>query len=107
MKLFRIGVILFLKFNGTWSYFGKLNKPKQYHSSIYWNEAVYIGGKGDILDNLRTKTEIWKIADSPGEFKTTENWPELYGWKNPHLFIVPDSFFPDYLFRDFLTVNKI
>ena len=86
------------KFNGTWYYdFGRLNKPRKYHNSIYWNGAVYIIG-GIYGYNLgdRTKMEIWKIEDSPDQFKTSENWPELDGWTNPHLFIVPDSFFPDY-----------
>ena len=44
----------------------------------------------------KTKIEIWNTKDSPNQFKTTENWPELFYWMNPHLFIVPDSFFPDY-----------
>ena len=94
------------KFNGTWSLFGKLNTPRTFHSSIYWNGAVYvIGGISDLLYTishgyfsedhpLQTKMEIWKIADSPDEFKTSENWPELDVWVYPHLFIVPDSFFP-------------
>ena len=89
------------KFNGTWSDFGMLNKPRTYHSSIYWNGAVYvIGGFSFNLPidsyNARAKMEIWKIEDSPDEFKTSENWPELNQWMNPYLFIVPDSFFPDY-----------
>ena len=93
-----------------------MKKPRNYHSSIYWNGAVYvIGGlaydrfygytaedklyfNADIVINKtgRAKMEIWKIADSPDEFKTSENWPELNQWMNPYLFIVPDSFFPDY-----------
>ena len=44
----------------------------------------------------KTKMEIWNIKESPDKFKTTENWPELFGWSSPHLFIVPDSFFPDH-----------
>ena len=93
------------KFNGTWFPFGKLNKPRYDHNSIYWNGAVYvIGGNYHItcayevtcdLED-KTKMEIWNIKDSPNQFKTTENWPELFYWMNPHLFIVPDSFFPDY-----------
>ena len=78
------------KFNGKWSFFGKLNKPRRGHNSIYWNGAVYvIGGSLE-------KMEVWKIADSPSEFKTKEKWPELLDWYYPHLFIVPDSLFPDY-----------
>ena len=49
-----------------------------------------IGG----VDN--TKMEIWKKEESPDKFKTTENWPELNVWRRPHLFIVPDSFFPEH-----------
>ena len=50
----------------------------------------------DYLQEIKTKMEIWNIEDSPNEFQTTENWPELDDWMNPHLFIVPDSFFPDH-----------
>ena len=83
------------KFNGTWILFGKLNKPRFGHNSIYWNGAVYvIGGIYDY--NKNTKMEIWNIKDSQNQFKTTENWPELLWWSKPHLFIVPDSFFPDH-----------
>ena len=87
------------KFNGTWSYFGKLNKPRMNHNSIYWNGAVYVigGMHGNLNDrDFETKMEIWKIEDSPNEFKTSKNWPELNFWLKPHLFIVSDSFFPDY-----------
>ena len=87
------------KFNETWFPFGKLNNPRGNHNSIYWNGAVYvIGGEyDDIVDNSRnTKMEIWNIKDSPDRFKTKENWPELFDWDDPHLFIVPDSFFPDH-----------
>ena len=86
------------KFNGTWSYFGMLNKPRYFHNSIYWNGAVYIigGEHGDSDEEEKTKIEIWKIQDSQNLFQTSENWPELYDWNLPHLFIVPDSFFPDY-----------
>ena len=89
------------KFNGTWFVFGQLNKPRAAHSSIYWNDAVYtIGGiyrarYGASEEDGRTKIEIWSIKDSPDQFKTSENWPELDVWKKPHLFIVPDSFFPE------------
>ena len=44
----------------------------------------------------KTKIEIWNIKESPDQFKTKENWPELFGWAFPHLFIVPDSFLSDY-----------
>ena len=97
------------KFNGTWYHFGHLKTARHYHNSIYWNGAVYvIGGNYDCdpqamsteptyVDNCETtKIEIWNIKDSPDQFKTTENWPELFDWESPHLFIVPDSFFPDY-----------
>ena len=87
------------KFTGSWSYFGKLNKARSGHNAIYWNGAVYVfGGEYSIEDGhdfRKTKMEIWKIEDSPDEFKTSENWPELDQWMFPHLFIVPDSFFPD------------
>ena len=84
------------KFNGTWSSFGQLNKPRYYHKSIYWDGAVYvIGGIHNEYDQ-NTKMEIWKIDDSPDHFQTTEKWPELFNWQVPHLFIVPDSFFPDH-----------
>ena len=46
--------------------------------------------------DLNSKMEIWNIKDSPDQFKTEENWPQLYNWYKPHLFIVPDSFFPDH-----------
>jgi len=96
------------KFNGTWFAFGKLNKPRYDHSSIYWNGAVYvIGGTynddSDVpvmvnqpnLDN--TKMEVWNVKDSPDQFNSNEiNWPELALWRYPHLFIIPDSYFPDY-----------
>ena len=99
------------KFNGTWSPFGFLNKPRFDHSSIYWNGAVYvIGGfpaeewtemdynllHDKLNTTYRTKMEIWNIKDSPDQLKSTENWPELFDWRHPHLFIVQDSFFPDY-----------
>ena len=86
------------KLNGTWFSFGQLNKPRYGHNSIYWNGAVYvIGGwyDGDVDNNKNTKMEIWNIKDSD-QFQTTQNWPELFSWSYPHLFIVSDSFFPDY-----------
>ena len=87
------------KFNGTWFRFGKLSKPRNWHSSIYWNGAVYvIGGRynEDMENFTNVKMEIWNIKNSPDEFQTKENWPELLGWASPHLFIVSDSFFPDH-----------
>ena len=92
------------KFNGTWFPFGKLNKPRYYHNAIYWNGAIYvIGGwqsglphENNYFSHKNTKIEIWNIKDSPDQFKTKENWPELFKWERPHLFIVPDSFFPDH-----------
>ena len=90
------------KFNGTWFPFGKMKKSRMDHTSIYWNGAVYItGGRTDGIrsssrsKSVKTKTEIWNIRDSPNHFKTTETWPVLFDWELPHLFIVPDSFFPD------------
>ena len=67
-----------------------------YHNSIYWNGAVYVIGGIYNWDDRNTKIEIWNIKESPDKFKTKENWPELFGWAFPHLFIVPDSFFPDH-----------
>ena len=91
------------KFNGTWHPFGQLRRPRASHSSIYWNGAVYfIGGYYVFQDwrtvdeNSRVRMEIWKIPDLPDRFETTENWPELFNWDSPHLFIVQDSFFPDH-----------
>ena len=91
------------KFNGHWFPFGKLKKPRYDHNSIYWNDAVYvIGGKSHktrrpkTKGKFKTKIEIWNMEDSPDRFKTRKNWPELYNWVNPHLFIAPDSFFPDH-----------
>ena len=84
------------KFNGTWFPFGKLNKPRDSHNSIYWNGAVYVIGGEYVFYDRNTKMEIWNIKESPDHFKTTENWPELFGWYRPHIFIVPDSFFPDH-----------
>ena len=85
------------KFNGTWSHFGQLNKPRHYQKTIYWHGAVYVigGTHGRLNGGDLTKMEIWKIEDSPDQFKTSENWPELDEWTQPHLYIVPDSFFPD------------
>ena len=84
------------KFDGSWLRFGTLNRGRNSHNSIYWNGAVYvIGGAYDYFQH-KTKMEIWNIKDSPDKFKTTENWPELFDWESPHLFIVPDSFFPDH-----------
>ena len=89
------------KFNGTWSPFGKLKHRRYWHTSIYWNGAVYlIGGKskGSIsLGDQRSHTmatrsdyndeymkmEIWNIADSPDQFKTTKTWPNLNNWLCP------------------------
>ena len=89
------------KFDGEWHQFGELKKPRSMHSSIYWNGMVYvIGGVHGFSDeDTGTKMEIWNIdlnKDSPDEFKTTENFPELLDWIRPHLFVVPDSFFPDH-----------
>ena len=88
------------KFNGTWFPFGKLNKPRDSPNAIYLNGAVYVvGGMYDYqnVDNYEnTKMEIWNIKDSPDQFKTRENWPELFEWDTPLLFIVPDSYFPDH-----------
>ena len=95
------------KFNGTWHPFGQLRRPRTHHSSIYWNGAVYfIGGYYSfrtvdenwrtVDENSRVRMEIWKIPDIPDRFETTENWPELFNWDSPHLFIVQDSFFPDH-----------
>ena len=41
------------KFNGTWTTFGKLNKPRHSHNSIYWNGAVYIIG-GEYHNNVKS-----------------------------------------------------
>ena len=92
------------KFDGEWHQFGELKKPRSMHSSIYWNGMVYVigGNPRYMLPYNRdfrvngTKTEIWNIKDSPGEFKTTDNFPELLDWIRPHLFVIPDSFFPDH-----------
>ena len=96
------------KFNDTWHPFGQLKKPRSFHNSIYWNGGVYIIGgiyppdennlkheNEQGMRNWNTKMEIWTIKDSPDQFKTSENWPMLRRWLRPHLFIVPDSFFPD------------
>ena len=90
------------KFNETWFHFGQLNEPRSNHNSIFWNNAVYVIGGGHMAsllygdEQVKPKMEIWNITDSPDEFKTSENWPQLYQWEYPHLGIVPDSFFPDY-----------
>ena len=51
---------------------------------------------GNFNETLRLCMEIWKIQDLPYRFETTENWPALFHWGSPHVFIVPDSFFPDH-----------
>ena len=90
------------KFNRTWSLFGQLKKPRCNHNSIYWNGAVYvIGGTVtnetyEFLKDEKNKIEIWNVKSSPDKFKTIANWPELYDWKRSILFVIPDSFFPDY-----------
>ena len=83
------------KFDGTWFPFGKLKKPRYEQNAIFWNGALYIIG-GRVETDEKMKMEIWNVKDSPHEFTTTENWPQLFDWKLPHLLIVPDSFFPDY-----------
>ena len=83
------------KFNGTWFNFGTLNKRRSDHNSIYWNGAVYVIGGKHKANKKRTKIEIWDIGNSPGVFNSSENWPELLDWANPHLFIVSDSLCPD------------
>ena len=83
----------------TWSLFGQLKKPRWNHNTIYWNGAVYvIGGEHKLNYNHttgETKTEIWKIKNSPYRFKTVEKMPILRTWYAPSLFIVSDSFFPN------------
>ena len=82
------------KFNRTWFPFGQLKKSRWIHNSIYWNGAVYvIGGRNGPIynDDFKTKIEIWNMKDSPEQFQTIENWPELNNWLHPHLFIVPDG----------------
>ena len=44
----------------------------------------------------KIRMEIWTIEDFPDRFETTGNWPELFDWEHPHLFVVPDSYFPDH-----------
>ena len=86
------------KFNGTWSTFGNFNNARFNHNSIYWNGAVYIFG-GQYSWNwydLNTRSEVWYIKDSPDQFQTVENWPILENWNMPFLFIISDSFFPDF-----------
>ena len=83
------------KFNDGWFPFGKLKKSRSEHNSIYWNGAVYVIG-GNYETDGKTKIEIWNTEDTPDKFKTNENWPELFSWVDPHLFVVPDSLFPDY-----------
>ena len=48
------------------------------------------------FDQWVTRTIRPNITDSKDQFKAKENWPELFHWRWPHLFIVPDSFFPDH-----------
>ena len=93
------------KYNGTWFPFGQLKNPRQFHNSIYWNRSVFvIGGtwRNEIMAQSlekrldKTKIEVWDMNHSPDQFATNEKWPELFGWRKPHLFIVPDAFFPDY-----------
>ena len=83
------------KFNGTWSAFGQLNKPRWNHNSIYWNGAVYVIGGEHNRTIAETKTEIWKINNSLDQFKSVEKMPTLTSWNAPNLFVVSDSFFPN------------
>ena len=86
------------KFNGTWFVFEQLNNPRELFQSIYWNGAVnVIGGWYCLEDSYEnTKMEIWNIKESSDQFKTEENWSELFRWRSSNLFIVPDAFFPDH-----------
>ena len=36
------------------------------------------------------------MKDSPDQFITIGNWPEINNWVHSHLVIVPDSLFPDH-----------
>ena len=95
---------VYLFSDNSWYFWGMMRSPRFDHKSIYWNGAVYfIGGySGKFDDSSPSKDvglpmEIWNIIDSPitDWFQTTVNWPWLFTWTDPHLFIVPDSFFPD------------
>ena len=77
-------------------HFGELRKPRYNYNSIYWNGAIYVIGGNHHWSDRKTKIEIWNLKNSPDQFITVENWPQLFDWERPTLFVIPDSFFPDY-----------
>ena len=60
------------KFNGTWTTFGKLNRPRHGHNSIYWNGAVYIIG-GEYPYNVQSSFENFTYAYEEGFFAGHES----------------------------------
>ena len=87
------------KFNGTWSPFGQLKRTRFGHRSIFWMEAVYVFGGEYEWDSFqrvnadKAKTEVWNLKISPDHFNTTEELPELYDWRHPHLLVIPSAYF--------------
>ena len=95
------------KFNGKWSFFGRLQKKRAFHSSVFLNgKVLIIGGQswgqsgdqswGIISEDHRKwlKTEIWDSSKS--HFETESTWPELNYWTSYSnlVFIIPDFINP-------------
>ena len=52
------------KYNGSWSFFGKLQKTRGSHSSIFLNGRVLIIGGAANWEDRWQKTEIWDTKNS-------------------------------------------
>ena len=78
------------KYNGRWSYFGKLQTTRAYHNSVFLDGRVFIIGGSGNDDNKWMKTEIWDISKS--RFETKSTWPELNNWytNSNNALIVPE-----------------
>ena len=78
------------KYNSKWSFFGKLQRARANHGSVFLNGRVLIiGGQENKYDWLM-KTETWDTSKS--RFETESTWPELNYWitHSNHVFIIPD-----------------
>ena len=75
-------------------FFGNLQKPRAYHSSVFLNGRVFIIGGLENEDNQWMKTETCDTSKS--RFETESTWPELNDWLSfsNHVFIIPDYINP-------------